>query len=101
MVDGLIDFNCFTAGQAFPLFLFQQTEETDSLFDLISDRKVDNAICLSQLDSVRKQYLGATISSEDIFYYIYGLLHSSEYRELFKNNLVKDLPRIPWVSDFE
>jgi predicted helicase len=31
----------------------------------------------------------------------YGLLHSPEYRERFKNNLSKELPRIPAVKKYE
>ena len=35
-----------------------------------------------------------------MFYYIYGLLHSPQYRDRFKNNLSKELPRIPAVKSF-
>ena len=41
------------------------------------------------------------ITKEQIFYYIYGILHSEEYRDKFKNNLDKELPRIPAVRSFE
>ena len=44
---------------------------------------------------------GNLISKEDLFYYIYGLLHSPEYRERYKDNLSKELPRIPAVKKFE
>lgn len=37
------------------------------------------------------------ISKEDIFYYVYGLLHSEDYRSRFADNLSKELPRIPAV----
>ena len=37
-------------------------------------------------------------SREDIFHYVYGLLHSEDYRERFRANLAKDLPRIPCVA---
>lgn len=43
---------------------------------------------------------GAEITKEDIFYYIYGLLHSSEYRQRFESNLMKELPHIPLAQDF-
>lgn len=36
-----------------------------------------------------------SISKEDIFYYIYGLLHSEEYRQRYADNLRRQLPRIP------
>ena len=37
-------------------------------------------------------------SKEDLFYYIYGLLHAPDYRARYKNNLAKALPRIPAVK---
>ena len=40
------------------------------------------------------------ISKEDIFYYIYGLLHSEEYRERYADNLSKQLPRIPRMKTY-
>lgn len=40
------------------------------------------------------------ISKEDIFYYIYGLLHSEEYRERYADNLSKQLPRIPRMKKY-
>ena len=35
---------------------------------------------------------------EDVFHYIYGLLHSEDYRSRFRANLSKELPRIPCVK---
>ena len=40
-------------------------------------------------------------AKECIFYYVYGLLHSPEYRERFSANLRKELPRIPFAADFD
>ncbi|MDR2366007.1 MAG: hypothetical protein LBD68_09200 [Zoogloeaceae bacterium] len=39
-----------------------------------------------------------TITKEDLFYYVYGLLHSEEYRKRYAHNLAKELPRIPAVK---
>jgi len=39
------------------------------------------------------------VTKEDIFYYVYGILHSPEYRKTFSNDLKKMLPRIPLVDD--
>lgn len=43
---------------------------------------------------------GIELNREDIFYYIYGILHSPEYRKRFVSNLKKELPRIPLAEDF-
>lgn len=44
---------------------------------------------------------GAGVSKEDLFFYVYGILHSPEYRTRFSANLSKELPRIPLTEDFE
>ena len=41
---------------------------------------------------------GATVSKEDIFYYVYGFLHSPDYRTTYANDLKKMLPRLPLVA---
>lgn len=43
-------------------------------------------------------YPDESLSKEDLFYYIYGLLHSPGYRERYADNLNKELPRIPRVK---
>jgi predicted helicase len=50
------------------------------------------------LDQAKERY-GKNVSKEDIFYYVYGLLHSPTYRELFANDLKKMLPRLPLLED--
>ena len=46
-------------------------------------------------------YPGESISKQDLFFYIYGILHSPEYRERYADNLSKELPRIPRVRKAE
>uniref|UniRef100_UPI0031E63100 type ISP restriction/modification enzyme n=1 Tax=Anaerobiospirillum succiniciproducens TaxID=13335 RepID=UPI0031E63100 len=41
------------------------------------------------------------VDVDAIFYYIYGVLHSSEYRSTYANNLQKELARIPRVATYE
>ena len=41
------------------------------------------------------------VSEDDVFYYIYGILHSEDYRKRYANNLMKELPRIPRVATYE
>ena len=41
------------------------------------------------------------IDCDTIFYYIYGILHSKDYRVKYANNLGKELPRIPRVASYE
>jgi predicted helicase len=50
------------------------------------------------LRTANDQYPNQNISKEDIFYYVYGLLHSTDYRHEFANDLSKMLPRLPLVE---
>ncbi len=45
--------------------------------------------------------LGEEPTSEDIFNYIYAVLHSPSYREKYKEFLKIDFPRIPYPTDAE
>ncbi len=60
-----------------------------------------NAITNTALRVFRNVYPHTRITKEDIFYYIYGILHSPEYCRRFENNLKKELPRIPLAKDFK
>ena len=50
------------------------------------------------LDDV-KIILGFLPGGESIFYYIYGVLYSNTYRNIFKASLQSDYPRIPFPTD--
>ena len=45
-------------------------------------------------------YKDDSITKENIFYYIYGILHHLKYREKYKRALVHGIPNIPMASDF-
>jgi predicted helicase len=52
------------------------------------------------LDQFRQRYADNTITKESIFHYIYAILHHPEYRERYADNLKRELPRIPFATDF-
>ncbi|MDE0397258.1 MAG: N-6 DNA methylase [Candidatus Poribacteria bacterium] len=52
------------------------------------------------LTQFRTHYEDNTISKWGIFHYNYGLLHHPEYREKYEANLKRDLPHIPFATDF-
>jgi predicted helicase len=91
-----------TSCQFYPLFTYEKTEETAQT-SLLADvsggyRKKEN-ISDSVLAEFRKNY-DAKLTKEDIFYYIYGILHSPEYQNRFGADIKKMLPRIPLAHDF-
>ena len=88
-------------GQCFPRYLYDPPG-ADDLFGGSAHTRRD-AITDAGLRHFQAAYPGAgqAISKDDVFYYIYGLLHSPDYRRRFRNNLSKALPRIPAVTRFE
>ena len=74
--------------------------KTADLFDQKTEGNfvVKDGITDSGLAHFLKNYAGEKISKEDVFYYIYGLLHSEDYKQRFADNLTKELPRIPRVK---
>lgn len=92
----------------FPLHTYETAAESDSS-DLFTDvgapQKIvrKDGITDDGLKHFQRAYPDEAISKEDIFFYVYGLLHSEEYRSRYADNLSKELPRIPRVkkaSDF-
>ena len=52
------------------------------------------------LEQFRAYYQDESITKWDIFHYVYGILHHPDYRERYQANLKRDLPRLPFGSDF-
>jgi predicted helicase len=112
MVNRVCDLQIDGGAQCFPLYVYDEpeaeTEETSpeqsALFGT-EDQSVPasaarrrDAITAEGLAHFQSAYPGESITSEDLFYYVYGLLHSPDYRERFADNLGKELPRIPRVK---
>jgi predicted helicase len=84
-------------GQCFPLFVYEKSD-ANTLFEqegikkrfAISDRTLEKYI----------KAFGNKVNYEEIFFYVYGLLHHHEYQTKYQIELGKSLPRIPKVTAF-
>lgn len=94
-------------GQCFSLYYYEEkSSETESallnLPEVFNEsgfvRK--NSITNFALKKFQETYIDESIDHEAIFYYIYGILHSEDYRKRSAVDLKKVLPRIPFVTDF-
>lgn len=88
--------------QCFPLYLYDeaaQASDNDLFAEPIDGglRRRD-AVADAGLAHFQSAYPGESLSKEDLFYYVYGILHSPDYRERYADNLSKELPRIPAVK---
>lgn len=104
MSNALPNLHTVDSGQCFPLYLYEETLPDEGLLATGEDQGTGltcrDAITDAGLSHFQAAYPGQEISKEDLFYYIYGLLHAPDYRERFRNNLAKALPRIPAVRIF-
>ena len=112
MVDCIPNLHLMDTGQFLPLYWYEEYEPTGGLFgsgtggyvrrDAITDETLAvfrDTYPLAFLGRYKKDG-GDALNKEDVFYYVYGILHSPEYRKRFSANLKKELPRIPLAEDF-
>ena len=103
--NNLSDYQLLFNSQCFPLYWYEENKNPQAtLFD---DAETDKYIRRDGitdwiLKEVRSRFGGSkAITKEHIFYYVYGLLHSRQYRERFVDDLKKSLPRIPIVDNVQ
>lgn len=106
LIENIIpDLEAISKGQCFPLYWYEKRNSEQGELNLGMEDDAGNyirhdGISNFGLKQFRTAYGYPKISKEDIFYYVYGLLHSTEYRTRFENDLKKELPRIPFAKDF-
>lgn len=103
IVDAIPDLVLPGAGnptQFFPRYTYEQKSAPGQL-DLFGGddvyERVDNIT-----DEILNEYVrryGDQTTKDDIFYFVYGFLHSPEYRERYAADLKKMLPRIPKLAE--
>lgn len=100
------DLHFIGTSQCFPLYWYD--DSTSDIADLFTQGVRDDKADMDRwerrdgvtdwiLSTARKQY-GSKVTKEDIFYYVYGILHSPDYRAAFSADLKKSLPRLPLVE---
>jgi predicted helicase len=109
--DVILDLHYMGTTQCFPLYTYERVDRARDVSqgslayasgsvndcgDYIHRENISDAM----LQKFQKHYGDHKITKEDIFYYVYGILHSRSYRERFAAELKKQLPRIPLVDDF-
>jgi len=115
IIDNIPDLNMqHSGGQGFPLYYYEENKELKQT-DLFNDDSADiqeyreysskytrkDNISDEFLKEIQDRYGDNSITKEDIFYYIYGILNSPDYKTKFANDLTKMLPRIPFVDEFK
>lgn len=110
--NALPDYEMVSKGACFPMYWYEAVKEQDAaaqaaMFGAGGHADADaegyvrhESITDWALDAFRERYTDASIMKEDIFWYVYGILHSPEYKARFATDLKKMVPRIPYAQDF-
>ena len=99
MVDTIPDLELIGKSQCFPLYWYEKNErDALSLFDSCDDDYTRHSGVTDFILQRAREEFGPKVTAEDVFYYVYGLLHSEEYRKRFSSDLKKSLARIPLVA---
>ena len=99
--DQIVEYHFNGDTQCFPLYYYEERpKNSPSLFDSVCDSDYirKDGVTDFILERAKKIY-GKNVVKEDIFYYVYGILHSPDYRTNFADDLKKMLPHIPFVED--
>ncbi len=85
--DLLPDLHFIGDAQCLPLYRYDEEGRQDNITDWA-------------LTEFRENYKDKKIKKEDIFHYVYGVLHDPEYRAKYELNLKREFPRVPFYKDF-
>lgn len=96
------DHGFMATGQIFPMYFYPESKSSDSensLFGIEESESQIHAISDWALKVFRNRY-SDKVTKDDIFYYVYGVLSAPEFQNRFKNELRKDVLRVPLLEDF-
>jgi len=101
-----VDYHYIGDSHVFPLYWYKEDKQKKAQYTIFDDVEQDRYIRHEGitdwiLKEIRSRYGAKNITKEMIFYYVYGLLHSEDYRTRFAADLKKSLPRIPIVERIE
>ncbi|MGV3733052.1 MAG: DEAD/DEAH box helicase [Microcella sp.] len=103
MTDSVISLDLLSKTQYFPRYTYQERSSEGDLLSGLDDDKSSHLRIDNITDEVLRDFqlsFGEDLTKDDLFYYVYGVLHSPQYRERYAADLKKMLPRIPKVREF-
>ena len=94
------DLHALDTGQFFPRYSWEPLPDGELDLGLAGDivegyRRVDNIT--DEIHGLTTERHGSDVTKDDIFFFVYGLLHSLDYRERYAGELKQMLPRVPHV----
>jgi predicted helicase len=108
MTDKIADLHLTGDSQCFPFYVYDDAgNATENITDWCLEQFRDHYgvgvdLCVNP-NNTKGEHTGSPlreITKWDIFYYVYALLHHPFYRKRYAANLKRELPRIPFASNF-
>ncbi len=86
--------------QCLPMFVYKENKilQEDLFFKEEHSFKKEDGISDFIWNHAISKY-GPNVTKEDIFYYVYGILHSKSFLQKFSDDLKLTLPRLPLLSE--
>ncbi|ULL12297.1 helicase [Mycobacterium liflandii] len=107
MTDRIIDLGA-GAANFYPRWTYEKAEPDDSTLDLAAGSAEVDEYGYSRVDNITdgilrlyREAVGDQVTKDDIFFYVYGLLHDPAYRSTYAADLKKMLPHIPTPETLE
>ena len=102
MTDQVPDLEIVGKNQCYPRYVYRPETSGSKFFPeeepQTSQWIQEDAVRPAAVRLFQQHYGDGRLTADDLFYYVYGILHSPDYRERFATTLNKELPRIPWVA---
>lgn len=101
------DYHMLENSQSYPLYMYDKIEKHNmaqmTLFGDVEEDTTDYRKRFAISDATLTKFKGIygdRVTKEDIFYYLYAILHSKKYIEEYSDNLAKEMVRIPTLEKF-
>ena len=99
-INIISDIHCMEQAQSIPVEWINDNTQ-GSLFEFAGFDQNEDTLNDKALSLFKERYGDKSITSSSVFSYIYAVLSSKSYREKYSNNLGKEMPKIPFLKDFE
>lgn len=108
ITDTIQDRNMLEHDQCFPMYMYDKVEKHgNAQMTLFGDTEEEDTVGYKKRFAISdaaltkfKGIYGDRVTKEDIFYYLYAVLHSKDYIEAYADNLAKEMVRIPTLEKF-
>lgn len=108
LTNTIQDLNFMEHSICFPMYMYDREEKhRDAQMTLFGDMAEEDTVTYKKRFAISdaaltkfKGIYGDRVTKEDIFYYLYAVLHSKDYIEAYADNLAKEMVRIPTLEKF-